>query len=448
MNLDNVIDESMGIDGAFEVNLSFKYYEPTNAFAAPPVADLILPISKSGAQMFSENPAVTSITIPENTASAFVEIYASGAAKEEFWYTNALDEAIPILASHSNTSVTGKGPYREVQLLIDNKLVGVVLPFPVIFTGGIVLSWWSPMAAYGAFDLPTYLLDVTPFIPTLTDGKAHNFTLAVEGLGVNRSINGNFFLSGNLALVTDRAGGRTTGKITKYENTPRLKTSAGLCKDGLRTVIEAGRVISISSDVITGSGTKKVDFSQTMVYKSTQIWNSEGKGQQIKQISSGSIVSTTNGNRTFSEKFNYPLGLTLKSEKDSLVGKLKLRYNRVLQSTSFVGLGNNIDTSQIAKGSLKLESPGRASSGFGETEQIFRYSDARGSTYFRDVAVSNVTKFLRDETSGSLADMATDGQEPPLANQLNSLTQSTSSEDQLYGHPARIPSSIVVFSQK
>lgn len=65
MNLENVIDKSIGISGEFVVTLSFKYYEPTEDFPAPQAAHSILPMSKSGGVMFSEIPAVTSITIPD-----------------------------------------------------------------------------------------------------------------------------------------------------------------------------------------------------------------------------------------------------------------------------------------------------------------------------------------------------------------------------------------------
>jgi hypothetical protein len=48
------------------------------------------------------------------------------------------------------------GPFREVQLLIDKRLAGVVFPYPVIYTGEFLPSIWRPMVSYGAFDSPTY----------------------------------------------------------------------------------------------------------------------------------------------------------------------------------------------------------------------------------------------------------------------------------------------------
>ncbi len=40
----------------------------------------------------------------------------------------------------------GKGPFREVQVLVDKELFGVIWPYAVIYTGGITPSNQSPLA--------------------------------------------------------------------------------------------------------------------------------------------------------------------------------------------------------------------------------------------------------------------------------------------------------------
>jgi hypothetical protein len=57
------------------------------------------------------------------------------------------------------------------------------------------------MVSYGAFDSPTYWIDVTPFLPLLSDGRSHNFTLNVAGMGANHSINGDWIVSGNVQVL-------------------------------------------------------------------------------------------------------------------------------------------------------------------------------------------------------------------------------------------------------
>ncbi|KAH9819969.1 peptide N-acetyl-beta-D-glucosaminyl asparaginase amidase A-domain-containing protein [Melampsora americana] len=406
MELSNIIDLSIGIDGSFAVTLSATYYRPTDDFLAPPSADLILPISKAGGNRFTENPAVSAMTIPKSTVSAFVEIYASGSAKEEFWYTNVLDEAVPDITSNStNASVlNAKGPYRELQLWIDDTLAGVANPYPVLFTGGIILTWWRPIAAYGAFDQPTYMIDITPFIPTLTDGKSHNFTLSVEGQGVNRTINDNFQLSGNIAIIKDPSGVRTTGKMENYVNKPKVSTGGEICKEGIRTVVRAQRKLSISSTLITGSGKKEVTFSQYLSYKNTQLWGPNGRSQQqVNQGSAGLSKSTVNSKISFSEEFSYPLALSLETKKEGLFGILRQGYSRSIKPPKFGGFSTQIKSNQTSKGNLQFGSAGRVSGGFGQTEQNFTYSDSKGSTYERQVGIANVTILLRDKQSGTLA---------------------------------------------
>jgi hypothetical protein len=66
----------------------------------------------------------------------------------------------------------------------------------------IHLSFYDrPMVSYGAFDSPTYYIDITPFLPHLSDGLAHNFTINVAGMGTNHSINADWIVSGNVQVA-------------------------------------------------------------------------------------------------------------------------------------------------------------------------------------------------------------------------------------------------------
>ena len=145
--------------------------------------------------------ASSAVQIPSNTAQAFLEVLATGAAEEvrslstslaeleliiyyvqEFWYTNVLDEYREV---YPDAGLIGRGPFREVQLRIDNLLgqyrlyhlthsvtdrrlictAGVVHPFPVIYTGGANPLLWRPVAGLRAFDIPSFWIDVTPYLP-------------------------------------------------------------------------------------------------------------------------------------------------------------------------------------------------------------------------------------------------------------------------------------------
>jgi len=69
-----------------------------------------------------------------------------------------------------------------VQLFIDGALAGVVWPFPVIFTGGVVPGLWRPIVGIDAFELKEDEIDITPWLPLLCDGQSHNFSIRVSGL--------------------------------------------------------------------------------------------------------------------------------------------------------------------------------------------------------------------------------------------------------------------------
>ncbi|CAE7449697.1 unnamed protein product, partial [Symbiodinium necroappetens] len=92
----------------------------------------------------------------------------------EFWYTNVPGTDVP-------SGTCGGGAYRELLVYIDGVLADAVLPFPVIYTGGINPLLWRPLTGILSFDIPPYEFDLTPFASWLLDGAAHNVTVQVWG---------------------------------------------------------------------------------------------------------------------------------------------------------------------------------------------------------------------------------------------------------------------------
>ena len=110
------------------------------------VADIILPISArlsaaNQASVFSvpEQTASVEYALPKNIRRAVVSLSACGQSTEEFWYTNVLTSEANTFTQTSGP-LYGGAPWREVQLLIDGQLAGVSWPFPIVFTGGLLLS--------------------------------------------------------------------------------------------------------------------------------------------------------------------------------------------------------------------------------------------------------------------------------------------------------------------
>jgi Peptide N-acetyl-beta-D-glucosaminyl asparaginase amidase A len=130
-----------------------------------------------------------------------------------------------------------------------------------------------PITAYGALDLPTYHLDLTPFIPVLTDGKPHNITLDVASAESSHRINQNWFVSGLLQVKLDPSSLHTTGQITRYEasNFATSNASASVSGKDVNITVTASRNVYIEAEIIGGSGARtEVVFTQALQYENVQ----------------------------------------------------------------------------------------------------------------------------------------------------------------------------------
>lgn len=136
------------------------------------------------------------------------------------------------------------------------------------------MTLYRPITSYGALDLPTYFLDVTPFVPLLTDGKPHTFTIDVVSAEDDHTILQNWFVSGLLQVITDASSKPTTGNITSYSADPFAQTSVtGSVGDNgdVNVTITATRKIQIEASILSGSGkSTHVVWSQDLQYTNVQ----------------------------------------------------------------------------------------------------------------------------------------------------------------------------------
>ncbi|OAV95954.1 hypothetical protein PTTG_04787 [Puccinia triticina 1-1 BBBD Race 1] len=427
LDIGNIVDLSLGLNGNFEVTLSAKFYPPTAEFPAAKQADRIINVghgSGNNLTSFMRFPE-TRLSNPmfhhplnQNIATAYLQLFASGSGAEEFWYTNVPDEYQQKLDPKKSGSVNGKGPFREVQVWIDDQLAGVAYPFPVVYTGGMLLSWWRPIAAIGAFDAPTYVIDISPFVPILADSKPHNFTLRVDGQGENGSINGDWLFSASVFVGLDPSGSRTTGSIlthhTDSQTTVDVPNDARIppnvdSKTLVRFATHSYRKLSISSSVVTGTGGKKiVTVEQDNTFINQQTWGGGTSYQLVEMTSRGNSISTHGDTAEKIDEFRYPFNLTLSTlavppSLTKVVGHLNHKYSRSQIFPFSSPLGKiGIETTQDSAGELVLNKDNRALSGIGRTSQMFSYKDGKGGTYTRDVDIFNSRQTIRDKESGSL----------------------------------------------
>lgn len=101
-------------------------------------------------------------------------------------FGNVPNSVIPALP---DGTASPNGAYREVRILVDGKLAGSALPWAVWFTGAYNPLIWRPIPGTGALDLPRYYVDLTPWLPTLTDGKNHTVTIDVISAENDHAIN-------------------------------------------------------------------------------------------------------------------------------------------------------------------------------------------------------------------------------------------------------------------
>lgn len=419
MDFGNIVDDSLLLDGAFDVTLTATFYAATESFPNPETANTIIPLSSGASDLAnyftldSDAGGSTAVSIPDNTLEAFAEIYCSGNSAEEFWYTNTPDEYADYFPE--STGLIAKGPFREVQVLVDGTLAAVVWPYPVIYTGGVTPSLWRPLTSYGAYDAPTYWVDLTPVLPLLLDSSTaaangtHNITLAVVGQGSAPSINSNWFVSGGLHLKL--GDGPTKGFITKYEVPEAETTTTGGASDGNVTVwaqVAAQRELNIEAELETSEGNRTVRLVQSLSYSNSQLYADEGWLQWANQTTVGTITSTHGGRQRLRDAFEYPLALfsnySLYEMQYGAYGSSINQTHRRSLTAPFASM-KILQSVQHAVGEIGMDDwPGlrHAINGTGATEQTFAYRDARGETYFRDAATRN-DGWVRDAVWGTLA---------------------------------------------
>ncbi|CAN0858580.1 Peptide-N4-(N-acetyl-beta-glucosaminyl)asparagineamidase A [Linum grandiflorum] len=390
--LGNIVDSTY--TGIYNVNVSIYFYpgeqkfqKTTNNNNVP--ADLILPISRNiqslkdglwfqiqnSTQMVSKQ-----VVIPCNVYRAVLEVYISPHGDDEFWYTNYPNDYI-ISNNISSTTSPGNGPFREVVVSLDegDTVIGAIWPFTVVYTGGIINLFWRPISGIGSFDLPSYDIEVTPFLGTLLDNsKAHSF-----GFRVTNALDV-WFVDANLHLWLDTKREKTEAMVVKHDSNLDLDVHSkfkGL--DGKFTT-DASRSVYSHGWVKSSHGNITTRFQQRLKYSNWMELRKDGHVQILNQTIS--TYDTASFKPTSKKEFSINL-YTDTEEKDnntvSYATDLTLGY-------SFKGTGSAVKNVQKAKGDLLVKG-NLVTSGIGSTRQKYRSRGGDGSCYFRDIKSSNYT---------------------------------------------------------
>ena len=247
---------------------------------------------------------------------------------QEFWYTNVLSTEVATFNS-SGTTLLGYGPFREVQLYIDGNLAGVVWPFPIIFTGGIVPGFWRPIVGIDAFDLREDEIDITPWLGLLCDGNSHMFEIRIAGLADDGRGNGQltegvgsyWVVTGKVFVWLDPDGSVTTGQIPDVSAPNpdiQLDSTVGTTSNGtnetLADNVKVQRTFSLNSTITTANGTSSPSWQQTLTYSNQNQLLSFGNTQVTSQDTSGTDLAPL---RPYARRVEYPITVNSTFNEDS-----------------------------------------------------------------------------------------------------------------------------------
>ncbi|XP_010937925.3 peptide-N4-(N-acetyl-beta-glucosaminyl)asparagine amidase A [Elaeis guineensis] len=233
-------------------------------------ADLIIPISKcdgrSGFWFPVQNETdiqSATVVVPNNTYRAVLEVYVSHHGDDEYWYANPLRSNGPQRARDGLESSKANGGFRQVVATIDGRYAGSAVPFPVIYPGSVNPFFWAPVAAIGAYDHPSYDLDLTPFVGQLIDGKPHKFGLTV------RDSQPYWLVSANLHLWLDAWSDSVEGALVRYKVPPlRLSRQADWKETEGKSEIEGQVIIRFSGWVSSSKGNITTSVRHKIKFKS------------------------------------------------------------------------------------------------------------------------------------------------------------------------------------
>ncbi|XP_051143814.1 peptide-N4-(N-acetyl-beta-glucosaminyl)asparagine amidase A-like [Andrographis paniculata] len=289
-------------DGVYLLNLTFMYYNGAGISNADDTfdfpmsmevsnledafslnenpADLIVPISASGGEGFwfkieSESDAINEqIQVPANTYRAVIEIYVSFHGNDESWYSNPPNSYI---AKNHLLTERGNGAYREIEVKIDGFSVGSVIPLPVIYSGGINPFFWKPLAPIGAFDLPSYQLELTPILSKLLDSRSHTFQIQVTDAISYWLVDANLHLWQDHKSTNVLAGGiRYRNPKTRVQRSEQFRWLDG------RAVVQSNRLCEFKGWVSYSGGNFTAAVEHKLVVDNTVEFNRQGKEKLLK----------------------------------------------------------------------------------------------------------------------------------------------------------------------
>jgi hypothetical protein len=361
--LNNVVDGRY--TGPLKVKITAYFYNPpkTQPSAWNTWNDRRLPASRiqpllgggKSWELSSKEARVAIDSVARNTTRVAVAVFASGNANEEFWYSHLLDEYAGRFSSDVN-DFGGHGPVRYVEVTIDGYVAGVVTPFAAIYTGGLSPALWNPIVGIKTYDLPSYMVDLTPFLPLLWSRKSTIGLRIVNGLD-DGGVDSNWLVSANLLAweVPDVHG---SGKSLEYNRDDRHLKTGYLSHDkrALNQIVASQQSVRNRAQLSFGSGESfEYSWIQRAGVSNVQSVANGGTDQKIALATYGDDQAYVGETRVSDLAFSYPMVLSTKlaDKKDGYSITLAREY-RVTDGNRFVDVGLNASSVSYIHGSRFL----------------------------------------------------------------------------------------------
>jgi hypothetical protein len=269
--LNNVYDSTY--DGAYAVTETLTFYATGPTAPAATVPDVIQPVfpqdpgspgvpapSQYGGDSYAWLSSPTqayqqNVTLPRNLLSLQADLYAQGhGACEEFWW------------AEPNQCGIGT-PLRQVVLSIDGVIAGLAPVYPTVFTGGGGPGLWEPIPSPRAWHLYPYVVDLTPFVGTLVDGKPHQFALSIPDAAYESGGDDYWLVGATLLGTVDHGAAQTSGALT---SPPVAASATESLTDPLGDgdAFTATRSAEWTGYVIGSAGTTTTDITNTFTMQS------------------------------------------------------------------------------------------------------------------------------------------------------------------------------------
>ncbi|RZC73420.1 hypothetical protein C5167_048900 [Papaver somniferum] len=333
--------------------------------------------------------SVQKFTIPQNSHRAVLEVYVSFHFDDENWYGNPPNEYIN---AYNLTDKPGNGPFSEVIVRLNGDEIGALWPFTVVFTGGFNPLTWRPITAIGSFDLPSYDIEITPFLGKILDGKQHEF-----GFGVTNALN-EWYRDANLHIWLDHESDATTGELIR-NITPPSKISLVSKKKG-SYITSAIRSFSVSGWVKSSHGNITTNSFQDFSF--TNRMTMHGSSHTVNQTIDASsrvyaIIPSLFSHIYTAERYqNFPLYFHTEDVPPGHGNRTSLSYvslgfneKCLAGSSSSPWVSSGLNNSQQGQGVLNF-SGNLVTGGLGSAQQVY-HLDGSAECYFWNVSSSNYT---------------------------------------------------------